>query len=170
MTPTAATLHWRAMTPGDLPAVQRLADAIHPDFPEEAAVFADRLALHAAGCFTLVGDAGAVGYVLSHPWHDRQPPKLNTVLRHPATAASTYYIHDLALLPAARKSGAAAAIVAILAAHASALQLQNMTLVAVNNSVHFWRRQGFDIVVDPELDRYLRSYDINACFMRRELT
>lgn len=168
MTPVT-TSHWRAMTAADLPAVLALADVIHPDFPEEAAVFADRLALHPAGCFTLHGDAGAVGYVLSHPWYDGQPPQLNAVLRHPATAASTYYIHDLALLPAARKSGAAAAIVATLATHASALQLHNMTLVAVNNSVHFWRRQGFDIVVDPDLDRHLRSYDAQARFMRREL-
>jgi ribosomal protein S18 acetylase RimI-like enzyme len=170
LTAAAATLHWRAMTSADLAAVQALADVIHPDFPEDAAVFADRLALHPAGCFILVGSSGAVGYALSHPWYDRQPPKLNAVLHHPATDASTYYIHDLALHPAARKSGAAAAMVAILANHASALQLQNMTLVAVNNSVHFWRRQGFDIVVEPALVRHLRSYDINACFMRRELT
>lgn len=157
------------MTPADLPAVQALADVIHPDFPEDAAVFSDRLALHPAGCFILNGSTGTVGYVLSHPWLDRQPPKLNAILGQPATDASTYYIHDLALLPAARKSGAAAAIVEILATHASALQLHNMTLVAVNNSVHFWRRQGFDIVVDPDLDRQLRSYDAQACFMRREL-
>jgi ribosomal protein S18 acetylase RimI-like enzyme len=165
----AAPLHWRAMTPADLPAVQALADTIHPDFPEDAAVFADRLRLHPAGCFILVGNAGTAGYVLSHPWLDRQPPKLNAILGQPAEAASTYYIHDLALLPAARKSGAAAAIVKILATHASAMQLQNMTLVAVNNSVHFWRRQGFDIVVDSDLDRQLRSYDAQACFMRRAL-
>jgi ribosomal protein S18 acetylase RimI-like enzyme len=166
----AAKLHWRAMTAADLPAVQALADVIHPDFPEDAAVFADRLALHPAGCFMLQGDAGALGYVLSHPWLDGQPPKLNAILRRPAVPASTYYIHDLALLPAARKSGAAGVLVERLAKHASALQLQNMTLVAVNNSVHFWRRQGFDTVVDSDLDRQLRSYDAQACFMRRELT
>ena len=165
-----ASLHWRPMIAADLPAVQALADAVHPDFPEDAAVFADRLALHPAGCFALQGDAGAIGYVLSHPWHIKQPPKLNAILGRPAAPASTYYIHDLALLPAARKSGAAAAIVEILAAHARALRLPNMTLVAVNNSVHFWRRQGFDIVVDPDLDRQLRSYDTQACYMSRDLT
>jgi ribosomal protein S18 acetylase RimI-like enzyme len=165
----AATLHWREMTAADLPAVQALADAIHPEFPEDAAVFADRLALHPAGCFILVGNGGTSGYALSHPWLDRQPPKLNAILGQLAAPATTYYIHDLALLPAARKSGAAAAIVEMLAKHASALRLQNMTLVAVNNSVHFWRRQGFDTVVDPDLDRRLRSYDAQACFMRREL-
>ncbi|MDB5621164.1 GNAT family N-acetyltransferase [Tardiphaga sp.] len=165
-----APLHWRAMTAADLPAVQAVADIVHPDFPEDAAVFADRLALHPDGCFTLQGDDATIGYVLSHPWHFKQPPKLNAILSRPAMPASTYYIHDLALLPAARKTGAAAAIVKTLAAHARALRLPNMTLVAVNNSVHFWQRQGFDIVVDPELERQLRSYDEHACFMRHRLT
>ncbi|MDB5654171.1 MAG: GCN5-related N-acetyltransferase [Tardiphaga sp.] len=163
------SLQWCAMTAADLPDVQAIADVVHPAFPEEAAVFADRLALHPAGCFTLQGDAAAVGYVLSHPWHYKQPPKLNVILGRPALPASTYYIHDLALLPAARNSGAAAAIIGTLAAHARALTLPNMTLVAVNNSVHFWRRQGFDIVVDPDLDRQLRSYDTRACLMCRAL-
>ena len=162
--------HWRAMVAADLPAVQQLAGIIHPDFPEDAAVFADRLVLHPAGCFTLDRDGKVIGYVLSHPWHFKQPPKLNDILGEPAMSATTYYIHDLALLPAARKTGAAAAIVEMLAIQARALQLPNMTLVAVNNSVHFWRRQGFDIVVDPLLHRHLQSYDTQACFMSRELT
>jgi N-acetylglutamate synthase-like GNAT family acetyltransferase len=166
----ASSLQWRAMTPDDLSAVKALADVIHPDYPEDGAVFADRLALHAAGCFTLQRDGAAIGYVVSHPWHFKQPPELNALLRHPAAPATTYYIHDLALLPAARNSGAAAAIVAALATHARALELPNMTLVAVNNSVHFWRRQGFDVVVDPLLDRHLQSYDTQACFMSRDLT
>jgi len=161
---------WRAMFVADLPAVQALADVIHPDFPEDAAVFADRLMLHPAGCFMLDGDHGALGYVLSHPWRYKQPPKLNAILGEPALPASTYYIHDLGLLPAARKTGAAGTIVETLAAHARALRLPNMTLVAVNNSVHFWRRQGFDIVADPDLDRQLQSYEAQACFMSRELT
>ena len=161
---------WRAMVAADLLAVQTLAAIIHPDFPEDAAVFADRLSLHPAGSFTLDVDGAAIGYVLSHPWHFGQPPKLNVILGAPAQPATTYYIHDLALLPAARKTGAAAAIVETLAIHARALQLPNMTLVAVNNSVHFWRRQGFDIVVDPLLDRHLQSYDTQACYMSRDLT
>ena len=162
--------HWRGMVADDLVAVQALAAIIHPDYPEDAAVFADRLALHPAGCFMLESNSVAIGYVLSHPWHFKQPPKLNDILGEPAMSATTYYIHDLALLPAARKTGAAAAIVEMLAIQARALQLPNMTLVAVNNSVHFWRRQGFDVVVDPRLDRHLQSYDTQASFMSRDLT
>jgi ribosomal protein S18 acetylase RimI-like enzyme len=162
-------LQWRPMTATDLPAVKALADLIHVAYPEDAAVFADRLARYPAGCFVLQGDGVPIGYVISHPWQFGQPPALNTRLDGPALPASTYYIHDLALLPAARGSGAAAAIVDVLAAHAADLQLSNMTLVAVGNSVHFWRRQGFDLeIVGPDLDRQLQSYDEHARFMSRQ--
>jgi ribosomal protein S18 acetylase RimI-like enzyme len=155
------------MTPADLPVVKSLGDIIHPSYPEDAAVFANRLALHAAGCFVLDDNDTICGYVLSHPWHDRRPPALNEVLLAGAAPATTFYIHDLALAPAARRSGAATAVVAMLAAHATRLRLPNMTLVAVNNSVHFWQRQGFTIVADPQLERKLRSYGDQAAFMSR---
>jgi ribosomal protein S18 acetylase RimI-like enzyme len=157
------------MTVADLPAVAALAALIHPAFPEDMAVFADRLALHAAGCLVLAHNDTIGGYVLSHPWHDRQPPALNEVLARDAVPATTFYIHDLALAPTARGSGAAAAAVAMLAAHAAQLMLPNMTLVAVNNSVHFWQRLGFYVVIDPALADKLRSYDDAAAFMIRDL-
>jgi ribosomal protein S18 acetylase RimI-like enzyme len=153
----------------DLPAVAALAAVIHPDFPESDAVFANRLALHAGGCDVLAGDDGLKGYVLSHPWQDRAPPPLNAVLA-PVAVPSTYYIHDLALVPATRGSGAGTAIVGILAARARLLGLPNITLVAVNNSVHFWQRQGFTVTTDPALAAKLASYGDQARFMTRELT
>ena len=161
---------WRAMTMADFPAVTALAEVIHPDFPESDAVFANRLALHAAGCAVLDGgDDGLFGYVLSHPWRDRSPPPLDAVLA-PMAVPSTYYIHDLALRRHTRGSGAGSAIVRTLAAHARALGLPNMTLVAVNNSVHFWQRQGFTVTHDPALDSELASYGEHARFMTRDLS
>ncbi len=160
---------WRAMTAADLPAVKTLADFIHPAFPESEAVFANRLTLHAAGCEVLDGDNGLKGYILSHPWQDRVPPPLDAVLA-PVALPSTYYIHDLALLPETRGSGAGTAIVGQLAARARALGLPNMTLVAVNNSVHFWQRQGFTVTDDPALAAKLASYGDQARFMTRVLT
>lgn len=165
----SATLTWRAMAVADLAAVKQLADIIHPAFPESDDVFANRLALHPDGCTVLDGDAGLKGYVLSHPWHDRNPPPLDAVLA-PVTMPSTYYIHDLALLSETRGSGAGTAIVGIIAARARALGLPNMTLVAVNNSVHFWQRQGFTVTDDPALEAKLQSYGDQARFMTRVLT
>ena len=71
---------WRAMAAADLPAVAALADAIHLDHPEDAAVFAERLALFPAGCLVL-DSAGIVdGYVIAHPWRLLAPPALNARL------------------------------------------------------------------------------------------
>jgi ribosomal protein S18 acetylase RimI-like enzyme len=166
---TAGSLNWRMMTDADLPAVIDIADAVHPDFPEDEVVFANRLALHPAGCAVLEGDGGIKGYAISHPWHFKAPPALNSLLTMPPDP-STFYIHDLALLPETRKSGAGALAVDILVASAKLMQLPNMTLVAVNNSVHFWQRHGFNIMRDSELDQKLQSYGEHARFMIRDLT
>lgn len=167
--PAPASGHWRPMTAADLPMVKALADAIHAAYPESGIVFAERLALHGDGCLVLQGPGGIAGYVLSHPWRMREPPALDVRLGALPERATTYYIHDLALQPSVRGSGAATAAVARLAARARALQLPNMTLVAVGNSVHFWRRQGFVAVADPALAGKLASYGGHATYMSRPL-
>lgn len=163
------TMDWRAMVPGDLPAVLAIADAVHPDFPEDPAVFAERLALYPAGCRVLDRGGGILAYVLSHPWAAASCPPLNRLLGALPDPAASYYIHDLALLPVARGSGAAPAIVTTLADHAAGLGLAAMSLVAVNGSAGFWRRQGFAEADIPALAAKLASYGPEARFMRRDL-
>lgn len=166
---TAKPALWRPMTQADLPAVSELAAAIHPDFPEDDAVFAERLRLYPAGGHVLAHGALLAAYVVSHPWIDRQPPALNDLLGALPEQPSTYYIHDLALAPAIRGSGASAKIVAQLAALARAERLPTMSLVAVNGSERFWGRQGFVRVAVSELEGKLRSYGNDARFMVRVL-
>ncbi len=170
MTPSSSLIPgWRAMTPGDLPAVLAIADAVHPDFPEDPAIFAERLALHPEGCRVLDRGDAILAYVLSHPWAAESCPPLNRLLGALPAVAASYYIHDLALLPAARGSGAAPAIVAALAEHAARLGLPAMSLVAVNGSAGFWRRQGFAEARVPALADKLASYGADARFMVRDL-
>src|SRR5690606_38203141 len=118
---------WRAMTAYDLPAVARIAARVHPDFPESEPVLAERQQLYHHGCYLLeIGDR-PVGYVLSHPWRQDSLPALDTLLGALPDAPSTYYLHDLALLPVARRIGAAGRIVAALTRHAEALGLPQMS-------------------------------------------
>ncbi len=107
--------------------------------------------------------------MLSHPWAAESCPPLNRLLGALPDGASSYYIHDLALLPAARGSGAAPAIVAALADHAAALGFAAMSLVAVNGSAGFWRRQGFAETAVPALADKLATYGADARFMVRPL-
>jgi ribosomal protein S18 acetylase RimI-like enzyme len=160
---------WRPMTPADLAVIREIAARVHPDYPEDDAVFAERLALYPSGCFVLAKGGEALGYLISHPWQLGQPPALNVLLHALPAPASTYYVHDLALLPQARGTGAAAAIIATLIRHATAQRHQNISLVAVNNSVQFWQRQGFGIHDDSALTAKLSSYDAQACYMLRNL-
>jgi GNAT superfamily N-acetyltransferase len=157
------------MTAADLPAVMAVAAVVHPDYPEGEAVFAERLALHPAGCLALSGGEGLGGYVLSHPWRLGQVPALDSLLGVLPDDADAYYIHDLALLPSARGGGAASDCVNRLATHASTSGFARMALVAVGNSAGFWRRQGFREAHDEALARKLASYDSAARYMIRDL-
>jgi ribosomal protein S18 acetylase RimI-like enzyme len=165
---TWAAPHWRPMTPADLPAALAVADIVHPRYPEDPAIFAERLALYPAGCLVLMQGEEQIGYIVSHPWTYGAPPVLNSLLGALPLAPTTYYIHDIALLPQARGTGAAKTVLARLADRAEASGLPNLSLIAVNDSVAFWQRHGFAVTPDPALDIKLRSYDDSARFMVRQ--
>jgi len=160
---------WRPMTPADLAAVGDIAAEVHPGYPEDATVFEERLRLYPAGCHVYADGAAITGYILSHPWIDRQPPALNTLLGSIPTGADTYYIHDIALLGQSRGKDSARAILRQLVELARTSGFTNLSLIAVNDSAAFWRRLGFEIVQDAALDEKLRSYDQQARFMRLDL-
>ena len=157
------------MVPADLADVMAVAAVVHPDYPEDREVFAERLALAPEGCRTLCDDDGIAGYALSHPWPGGEIPALNSLLGAIPVEARSWYLHDLALLPRARGSGAGGRLVAELVHLARARGFAGMALVAVNGSAGFWRRQGFHATHDAPLDRRLASYDNAARYMQRGL-
>jgi GNAT superfamily N-acetyltransferase len=167
MTPERAS--WRQMQLADLPAVNALAALIHPGYPEDAAVFAERLRLYPRGCRVFERHGEIAAYLVSHPWLDRAPPALNVLLGELPARPTTYYLHDLALLPDVRRSGASVKVAATLAEQARSERLPSLSLIAVNGSSGFWQRQGFEAVEDQALAIKLRSYGDDASFMIRML-
>jgi GNAT superfamily N-acetyltransferase len=158
------------MTADALQATCALSATVHQAYPEDDAVFAERLRLYPAGCHVYAAAESVAAYVLSHPWLEFAAPPLNSLLGELPATPSTYYIHDLALAPHARGTGAAASIVRRLAHHARETGLRTMSLVAVNGSVGFWQRQGFAQREVPALAEKLRSYrDDGVQFMMRTL-
>lgn len=160
------------MRAADIPAVLRIADRVHPDYPEDEAVFVERLRLAPEGCFVLEMEGAQrelIAYLVSHPWLARRPPALNSQLLALPELPETFYIHDIALLPQARGSGAASSVVGQLAGMAKEAGYGTLSLVAVNGSTAFWRRHGFAEIDDPALAHKLRSYDDEAVFMERAL-
>jgi hypothetical protein len=158
------------MTQSDLIRVAEIAALVHPSYPEDAAVFAERLALHPTGCHVLGDERSAlVGYVLSHPWLYGEPPALNTRLGRLPDIPTTYYLHDIALLSEARGGGYANGMARSIVHEARIAGFANVSLVAVNDSAPFWAKHGFRPVGDQTLANRLQSYDASACMMVRNL-
>ena len=158
------------MTSADLQAVMEIAAVVHPSYPEDEAVFAERLSLAPEGCLVLADGQGALaGYLVSHPWPAGAVPALNSLLGELPAGTGNWYVHDLALLPAGRGTGAGAAAVQALASLARLHGCAGISLVAVGDSAGFWRRQGFRPIDEPALATKLASYDANARYMRCEL-
>lgn len=161
---------WRQMTPADLAHVDRIAGVVHAALPERPEVAAERLRLFPAGCS--IADAGpggeAVGYALAHPARLAAPPKLDTLLGALPADADCLYLHDVALLPAARRFRLGSALVDRLAALARRCGLPALGLISVYDSRPFWLRHGFAVMDAPPAT--LASYgDEAACLMRRPL-
>lgn len=161
---------WRPASEDDLAAIVAIADIVHVNYPEEDAVIAERLRLYPAGCTLLELDGKPAGYTLTHPWHYAEPPSLNMRLKAIPERATTYYVHDLALLPETRGSGAGGVMADAILAHARDSGYANASLVAVNSSVPFWSRFGFEVVSEPALAAKLMTYDADARFMVRKLS
>lgn len=162
---TNGTAKWRAMREADLPAVSAISDAVHGRYTEPMAVYAERLGLHPGGCRVLERDGEIAGYLVTHPWHRDSPPKLGAMLGAIPPEADTYYLHDIALLPAARGTGASKAALEFVVDRASALGLPDITLMAVGGADRFWAAQGFDYLPrDADL-----SYGTGAHLMRMSI-
>lgn len=143
---------WRPMRADDIAAVTSISDAVHGDYTEQPGVFAARLALYPTGCFMLevAADgspaAAPLGYLIVHPWHRGAPPALNAVLEALPDPGETICLHDIALLPEARGTGAGGSALALTEALARAEGLPDITLIAVNGADSYWRHQGFTVV------------------------
>ena len=162
-------MNWRTMSALDLAAVEAIADVVHKDFFEAPEVLAERRRLYPNGAHLLEVGERPVGYVLSHPWRSASIPALNALIGAVPEDADTYYLHDLALLPLARRMGAAQFMIKALGKHAVAKGFATMSLVAVNGSEGFWAHQGFVTTDVPELTGKLLSYEADARYMVKPL-
>ena len=165
-----APASWRLMQADDLPAVVQIAEQVHPDYPEDATVFTERQQLYPQGCWIRQHGRDICGYLISHPAQLGSPPALNSLLHMLPASATTYYLHDIALLPAARGTNAANSILTQLCAQADQESLDNLSLIAVNQSADFWQRHHFQAASHLVPAAKLKSYDQAACYMVRPLS
>lgn len=159
----------RHATHGDLPAIMGIqARCYSAIVPESDVSMGAKLAASPATCFVAEGGGGIEAYLLALPWHFHSPPCLDaTECRLPETP-DTLYLHDLAVAPEARGSGAASALVRAFLAAQARFALPRASLIAIQESAPWWARHGFmRVAVDARLARRLTSYGADACYMQR---
>lgn len=160
----------RPLTARDLADVERIQSAAYPNYPcERIEVFADKLARYPAGCWAYEVRGTVGGYLFSHPTSLVDPPKFDALLDDLPLVPDAYFIHDKSVLPELRGRGAGRQLLDAALAHAAALHLATIALVAVQGSRGYWERFGFTAVAerDPTLAAVRRTYGPQALYMLR---
>lgn len=158
---------WRPMATEDVEAVARMSDSVHGHYTERAEIYAERLALYPNGCFLFERDEEAAGYLICHPWRRDKAVPLDTLLHAIPHDSDCFYLHDLALLPSARGTGAGRAATEIVMKEARTAGFGEIRLVAVNGADDFWAAQGFVAVTSAEGNDATGSYGDESVAMRR---
>ncbi|MCW2395116.1 MULTISPECIES: GNAT family N-acetyltransferase [unclassified Sphingobium] len=84
-------------------------------------------------------------------------PAFNAPLGAIPENPGSYYLHDLALLPDARGSGAGRTALALIVAQAGREGLGEIWLTAVNGADSYWAAQGFEVIEAPDPAGYDES-------------
>ncbi|MFS8180127.1 GNAT family N-acetyltransferase [Pseudovibrio denitrificans] len=160
---------WHAMTEDDLPEIDQIMQQTYPHLPEDIDCIQERVRLFPQGCYVLRWNEqdAILGYIISHPWENRSIPPLSSLLGSLPFSAEVYYIHDIALLPAAQGIGAARAILAQLSQVARSLYINKFALVALDTANEFWRARGFRAIYEDTLKEKLMAYGPGANYMQR---
>ena len=169
---TQAAIDVRTMEEADLPAMLEIQAACYKELvPEsEESLRAKRRASPATCVVACSGDR-VVGYLISLPWERSKPPALDTRTCRLPLAPDCLYLHDLAVMPGARKSGAGRALVDAFLAQMRASGLGRASLIAVQSSESYWKRYGFHVVEPSEpLKVKLSTYGMSAVYMELEAT
>jgi GNAT superfamily N-acetyltransferase len=160
-----ASAAWLPLSPSDFDAVDRIAQAIHVDIYERTEVLFDKASFFPQGCRKLVRDGAILGYAIAHPWFINEIPEIDQFLPKRDEAPDCLFLHDVAVLPAARGSNAAAALLALLRPLARARNLRFLACVSVYGTDRLWSRFGFTAISRAGIDAKLASYGPTAKYM-----
>ena len=160
----------RPMHPEDLPEVVRIQALCYSQIvPESPESLTDKQRLSPDTCLVACTGAGLLAYLLTLPWCAASPPLLDARLDALPAQPDCLYMHDLAVDPTARGSGAGRLLVEQVLMQAQQQGLQQVCLIAIQGSQPYWQRYGFaPVTPDARLAHKLASYGEDVCYMQRQ--
>lgn len=161
----------RPLTDADMPAVAALQlVAFAPLFHEPQEILASRLTVAPNLCWGAFDGDDLLAYILSHPWPAASPPPIGVTLSAPPPS-DNWFVHDLAMGPAARGLGLGRALVGAASGAARREGLTRGDLVAVQGAWRFWEKLGYAVQDDlpPPLRDKVAGYGEDARYMTADL-
>ena len=136
----------RCLTEGDSSSVLTVQAACYrPELIESDEAFLRKMALFPEGCLGAFQAAKMQGYVFGHPWTRGQIVPLGSSDYSLPRDAGCMYLHDLAVLPALRRTGVAVLLVRGLVEVGVRNGVDAFALVAVQDSEAYWVLWGFKV-------------------------
>lgn len=157
----------RAMADSDLESVVAIQQAAYPRTPRQwRGSIPERVRFFPGGCRVAQLNGSLAGYLVSHPWALGAVPAQSGSLDRPPRL-DCYYIHDLAVLPQARRSGAGRHLLESAISIARERGFRSVTLTAGRDSERFWLAFGFRAAHQGPalLQARLREYGRQAQYM-----
>lgn len=155
------------------PGIQHVqAEVYHQIEPESTAVLRSKWLASPDCCFVARAREGNPGrnpvmaYLLAHAWNRDTPPKLYQPVAPEDGKGNQLFLHDLAVSRRAAGLGLGRKMFESLLAVARKRNFSQILLVAVQGSVPFWRKMGFEPVPGQQAGA---SYGADATLMRRLL-
>jgi ribosomal protein S18 acetylase RimI-like enzyme len=116
-------------------------------------------------CFVYQQGQDVLAYLLAHAWHSELPPKLYQPLANESKGA-ILFLHDLAVSKQLSGQGIGSQLVNHLLNAISTMGFEQIRLVAIQESLPFWRKMGFSEVAKQIP---CSSYGKDASLMQRLL-
>ncbi len=161
---------WRDAAQGDVAVISAIERAVHTIGAERPAVFSEKIALFGAGCRVLETELSVVGYGISYPWRLDDVPPLDRFLGNIPPDADCLFVHDVAMLPTARRNGAGRGFIEHATRLARLLGLPYLALVSVYATQDLWGRCGFAPSSSAATAAQMATYGDAARYMVAELT
>jgi GNAT superfamily N-acetyltransferase len=158
------------MTPDDLVQVLALQQRCYPlPYHEPLSAFDNKLQRSPGSAWIALASGQTIAYLVTLPVDEAHFPALHADTWQPPERARWLYLHDLAVDPDHRGSGAGQRLIERALALAQQRGLGGLALVAVQGSEPYWARQGFQPqeATHPALIESLRSFGDGARFMVR---